>query len=552
MRAICLSTVASKHRFKSARRSVLVISAIALLSSCSPKVQDGGSPASIAARQSIYGELSQLENSLSRMSVSDSLQKKTDFLTASRGTYPVSPAEFEIARNRRVLAMEELASMPVPSDDASDFSAFWEIHQAYRNAIQTARYGHGTMSLIYSRPYPGDHLGGPMAELIQIISDAEAGYPVDEDRIAAGANNRYAEALHKLRQRLDVDLAAGFAPPPEIVDLMIKQIDDSPFASREKMLAYRDALNAAEAEKSLPLQDTENEIVEAPFSPRIQNILVAAIQLEVSSLRDELVILKESWESDLPLIESGEAFYDAVLRQVTNGAVDGEQCYSLASRKIEDTYAELVGLLNSDEAITDAPSQEYSDTISLKTRFLDWQASAPLFTPPEVIVPDDASLPAPAPLPAPVLPEPTLFETFLHAVDTVEPSFRIIVRRTIPEPVVSEVPALPPPMTRGSRPVQPTITFPDFSVSMRGDGTAFTIQQDTLATTPMGFAVMDFLMKSYPGTALPGLVEEKQENIPTLARELTSPAFDLGWPYYVMEALDRRGAFDESGRPLHG
>ena len=212
---------------------------------CDAPVLDAGTGPGTVQRQELFRQLNELEASFGEVYPEDGLGSQSheprDWIRTGRIE---TQSDFENERVLRLVALQELAGMAAPEVNATDFTSFWEIHAAFRFAVETARFGQGEIDLVYSRPYVVDHLQSPHLGVIAFLSDLT---PDDQPQNLAARRaeiSGYKTLMQKVRRRLDLDAAAGITMPVSILDRMIAQIDASPFASEAAYTGWRTAWRA--------------------------------------------------------------------------------------------------------------------------------------------------------------------------------------------------------------------------------------------------------------------------------------------------------------------
>ena len=526
------------------------------LSACGPS-EPRISEAQLAEnRQAVYQYLEQLEDGLSP---TDPRPRST--LTGPLSAFMTSEvqplSDFDLARTRRVEAFERLSNLDAPADAAPDFNDFWELHQAYRYAVETGRAGHGQVGLIYSRPYPGDHLSSPMVDLLALLSSPET----ETQPVFPGDVDLFAEKLRTLAMRLDLDLAAGIAPPAEVVAEMARQIETSPFASSETLRTFREQMVSEEE-----IAETQANEAQEVFTPtdRLQ-LLDRDVLLATQNLKDSLAAIQIAHEGDTPPAAFGDGYLEAVVAQASSGEFSPQSCLASARDYQNDIRPQLLYLLSESERQIESPDEDGAATSpqsqtgdadqdviierSLSERFVDWQVNAPLF-PPEDAEEDPEAPPAEA-SETPEQPyRSPQFVDYMQAIDTLKPELGAIISGPLPPFLFSETGAVEPVIPRYGRPPEPppppALTTEPFSPSPTE--MMQTIRSEAFSQTPVSLAVIDTLLStylSYPVT------EEWRASVPdveTLADDLPNPAYTLGWPHFVLHELSGRGVFDQSPR----
>lgn len=510
------------------------VSLSVLLVSCGPTSTSDDETSRMVQRQSVFRDLYALEKSLEQNAAPMS-SPQPNLYAQFRTSGIKSAAEFEGARNRRILAFEGLANMAAPAETADDFGSFWEIHQAYRHAVETSRFGHGHLGLVYTRPYPADHLSGPLVDLIARVETERTAYPED---VALIADN-----IRILNRRLKLDLSAGLAPPYAVIDEMISQIDASPFADTATLEAARQARSGEGI-------STEEESTN-PFDEDALILLDERLVEAVSELRGTLNALKVAHESETPPSGFGEEFYAAAVAQASSGVLTPQSCMANAKRYEADVYPRLLALLDRSEAVpegSEAPAVN-SEGKSLSERFVEWQARAPLFPPEEIVEtdPETSAVPEteetePAPYQSPE------FIAFSDAMLRMEEYWSRLIGRNVPGFDFAETDAVEPPYYRYGPPPK---TPPGLRVSrlkIQVNDNLVTISAPELEQLPISLALFDAAFALYPGMQLPDIMKENREDLPLFARELHNAAFDLGWPHFAIFELSNRGAFEDAPR----
>lgn len=538
------------------RRRLVGLTAIAgvlALSGCAPEQQIRTGAAGQAQRQQIYDQLVRLEASLGSEYPGEGLPIPDQTPREWVRSFPFkSAADFENARVARLKAFQELADLAAPEEDATDFSAFWEIHAAYRRAVDMARLGQGRIDLVYSRPYPVDHLSGPQLEAFDTLNALALSGPNADFTELLARQPEIANDIQTVRRRLDFDEAGGLIPPVELLKRLIDDINASPYRSEAAHAAWIGAWrNAVPAGQ--PRSEWANELA-------AQNM--AVVLPEMILLRDKLAsLLVEQAESPTALPSEME-FYHLLIRQLTSGRGDGIACYSVATRQAEETEAQFWDVVQADwnAHIPPPPAPEGVETfeppvLPVNTpqqpyaALVEWSRRAPLFLAAPQAEPDPATLPDAEPLPPatePVL--PPAYVSFEAAYANL--SSKIAQLSDGPLPLVSLSPVLPPaPPPPGTRaPAQPAVSGPLFSASaadLAGDISVSVSTAGLEASAPSA-SMIELLRRYYPGHAFRAHYMKRREDVPELARNLSTLAYDLGWPYFALETLQTRRAFAES------
>ncbi len=500
------------------------------LSACGQKQETRNELDRIVERESLYRDLAGLEmgladGALAGLSAIDEI--RTD--KVYRRPFAISPAQFEVSRNRRALAFEQLAGLTAPLSTANDHSDFWEIHQAYRNAVETGLSGHGKIGLVYSRPYPADHLSNPMVALTDAI-EGKSG------RIAPGDDQVFLQGFRYTTRRLDLSLAAGFQPPPASVQRMLKQVDASPFASAAALDAFK-----------TQIQTPPDETVSV-FDPGIQILLTDEILKEVDLYRAVLEKISSTPGAAEETHLTDERFLTASMRQVTSGTFTAETCRGAAQRFSAAVETRLKGLLQASEA--DLSSAGIWAKRPIDARFEAWLARSPLFTPVEDAGEDAATPVTPAtPVVPPAIPLSEQFTSLTDALSQLKPEWTILLNRSFPEGNYQETDFIPPKRPNMlQRSVTPRLQTSALPV-IAGEG-SYSISFNDLSKYPTSLAVIDLMRAHSPGAELARLAKQNREDRPALSRKLPSMDFDLSWPDFILSLMAERGAFETSPR-LH-
>ncbi len=521
-------------------RLAAALAATLLIPACSQNSDTPQTGNSIVARQELYRNLLVLETGLYADYEARNVTPE-DPQSAFRDLYLLPAAEFEVSRNRRNLAFEQLADTAAPEESADDFAAFWEIHQAYRFAVQSSRHGHGKVSLVYARPYPGDHLSGPLAQLSRYYLDAVSGrqQSLPEDTV-----DTLARALDILTQRLDLDLSAGLAPPPSVINRMLTQIEESPFSDRAKLVALRSRLRS------------DNANPDTTINPALADLASFALFEPVQSLKAQLETIRDIQTSAAePPTRFSKAFLNAVIAQSSSGHFTAESCAARAQQFQDDTLTRIDRAIYAAEQALSAETESGTPvTLSgntLSAKFIAWQALAPLFPPdlsdPETVA--QAEPPAPAqsaPGVAPSPPASVQFSIVETGLSRLRPAWGALSPKMLPDYDVVEI-GLANPAPMQNQPARP-VGLSEAGLDVHIEGQRLEIASPDLARLPPSLAIIDIMSRTYPGHAFPEAMKENLEYIPELSRSLPNAAFELGWPYFALLQLDERNAFADTPR----
>ena len=370
-----------------------MLSAILLLPGCQQEqTQLTGGPAQIQ-RQQIYDQLVLLESSLAADYPTDGLGvPQSSPREWVRGHPLISSAAFENARVTRLKAFQEIADLAAPEEDAYDFDAFWEIHSAYRMAVDIARQGQGRIDLVYSRPYPIDHVDGPHLQALETLNSLTLSDSTPTALLAAQPD--IAAALKSGRHRLNFDRAAGLMVPPIILSRILSAIDASPYRSEDAYLAWmrnwRRPANAA--------------------APRPDELLAVADQNrqlvlpEMLAYREEVAAMLAAQSQGSPSASMHFEFYESLIRQMTSGRGNSAECFNSAGRLADETLSDFWELVvaNWNAHIPPPEGTEVVAPLAVDTPknpydvLAEWAHRAPLYPPePETVqVTEPASAPS--------------------------------------------------------------------------------------------------------------------------------------------------------------
>ena len=504
-----------------------------ILSSCGQQKETRNEFDRLVDRETLYRDLAGLEKGLADGAL-NGLGTVDEINTNAviRPPFAVTPAQFEISRNRRALAFEQLALLPAPEATAPDFGAFWELHQAYRAATETGIFGHGKIGLIYSRPYAADHLSNPMVAL-QDTLDGKNG------RIRPGTDAAFLAGFTSTHRRLDLALASGHVPPKDSIKIMLDQVLQSPLSDAAARNAYIEAQTAK-----------QKDAVENVFDPGTQILLTDKMLAKVALYRETL---EEIAGADIPedqLNKGADEFYDALVRQTTGNAFTPLTCHAAAVREGQAFEASLLDLFDKAEIGPDGTGTPLNSKMS--ERFIAWQNRTPLFEPARNEDDADLAVPVPTQTPTPG-PEPEdarlvsdEFNVFRDALDRLKPDWTILFHRSFAPPEYTETGYTPPRyLRRGPIPAKPLQLS---AFNLRKEDGEFPVSNTDLTTWPASQMVIDALIEGMPGKMLAHEAKENREDLPELSRKLPNLAFDLGWPHFAVSLLNQREAFSDAPR----
>ena len=516
--------------------------AVLALSACQQESGALSPEAATVQREQFYVELEQMEARLPE-AVANYRYGRPAWNSRSwvRNSGVPATGEFEDARVRRIIALENLSEFQVPMEDDPDFSPFWEIHGAYVRAVQTARFGYGQVGLSYSRPYPADHVSTPFADVLSLQRSLEAGEGSGDIPSLLARLPEMANDLQNARRRLEFDSAAGISPPPEVLTLMIASMNTSAFRSEDSYAEWDQRWRAAEVEE-MPYSDWILELEES-----VEPMIVPEVDALLATLND----LLQDWQTTDRLSTFSPDYYDAVISQATSGLSDAAACQADARRLSESTLERLNDTIELGwhaHAEIDEDGNRLEDGVAVPGNLLAalqlWQTRAPLVPPPPSetdLGEDEPSTPAPPPEPGPAL--PTSFVQLQEAIDYLEPYLSAYSVQRLPglalTPVITDPTVRPAPAVPSRLYPEPRYYDPDQPVPL-------SVSVDYLNAHPVALSVEHLLAVFYPGHALRERREIEREDIPMLARRIHSAAFDYGWSLYAVSVLSQRGAFNDT------
>lgn len=527
------------------------LASLCLLSACQPQSKVRTGPAAQAQRQQIYNQLVRLEASLGSEYPAEGLpvpdQTEREWV---RNLPIMSAAQFENARVSRLKAFQELADLAAPEESAGDFAAFWEIHSAYRRAVDMARLGQGQIDLVYSRPYPLDPLNGPHLAAYDTLNKLAAA-TADADLSSMLAMQQIiADNLQTVRRRLDFDLAAEQIPPRDLLQRLAAEINASPYSSETAHAEWMRAWRAA-----VPQGQTRSD-----WAIELANQNTALVLPQMIALRDKLNSLLDVQAESLTALPSEMEFYHVLIRQITSGRGDGAACFSIAARQADETLAQFWDIVQTDWnahiPVPPAPDgvEAYEPpALPVNTPdipydvLLEWSRRAPMFL--TTVASQDLTNPTTQGFPEPdAVALPQSYLEFVAAYEKLAPMLAPL--STSVTPTLSFSPVIPAPLAPTGRNTPPPVSslpplFEAAGTSLSGD-VSINLSVARLEASAPSADMMDLLKRYYPGHALRVKLMQRREDTPELARNLSTLAVDLGWPYFALEVLRTRRAFAES------
>ena len=531
-----------REKFAPFRQCVSVFALFAI-SACQPENSALSPEAATVQRQHIYRQLEILENQLPTVITEDQYGTPTaNPRNWLRGSEVPSPGGFENLRVRRIIAIEELSELQAPQADAPDFSAFWEIHGAYIRAGNVSRFGHGQIGLIYSRPYPIDHLSGPHLEALHLLDTLNAGADTTDFAMLLGSLPELAIDIRNAQRRLGLGSVSGVALPASALTQMSSAIRNSAFASDDAFASWIETWRAAETEDA-PYSDWAVQLTEG-----LQDLILPEM-IELSVLLDTQI---EAQSASIPSAQMSSGYYDAHIQQVTSGLADGEACYNDAARLAAATQADFLQILEQNWNSHFEPDEEgitLTDEVAIPENPLDalllWQTRTPLVPPPPLPEPVlDPETGAPLPQAAAEIVLPDAFIAFQNALDHLSSFLAAYSVQRLPQ--YDLTPIVPPPTRRNVSPIVPDRLFTPPDTNQIRSSVPLAVSTAFLDVHPMALSIMDILATYYPGHAYRALKEERREDMPLLSRRIGTLAFDLGWPIYSLSVLSDRAAFNDA------
>mgnify|MGYP001982663421 FL=1 len=527
------------------------------MAACSDGQERVSTSESYVGRQSLYAQLDQLEQSLGYDYPADPLPAPDvtprEWVRTARLE---SDADRENARVKRLIAFQELARLPAPVADAPDFNAFWELHAAYRFAVETGRTGHASSDLIYSRPFPIDHVSGPhlaVQDLLDYLQSDRNDWSSEE---LADYLPRLAASLNAAHRRLELSATSGVLPPEAIISRLHDDVSASPLRDQTSFLAWRTVWRATGRE------ETPRPPAKVSLAQTMADLLVP----EVEALLNTLTEIQARGTPGVPEPSYVPEQFNALLAQLTSGRMDGQSCLVTASRLADETVTEFWGVVQNDwdrhipmpetivteDGETFTPEREI-DGIPVpelpQEAITIWSQRAPVFPlPPE---PETSELSA-ASTP-PVSETPPLPESFIRFEQAlVRLSADIDAFSKEPTALLQMSPVLPPAPEGRSASGPPgqssamSHLFERMDQTRDNDVVRLNISVDHLERLPMSQNILAVLKNFIPGHDFRVRQVSTSEDTPRLARGVSTLAFDLGWPLFALDTLASRGAFNQA------
>ena len=489
-------------------------------------------------RTELYNELTLLETS----SIGDQSLAVASNNNGMVISSPLSPAEFELARNRRNLAFERLSALPAPDEDDADFSSFWEIHQAYRFAVSIGRFGRGRVGLVQTRPYPGDHLNNPLLD-VPTITDFGSDEVVDSLPSQTPPPPRVwrhpdsvRQDIENLTSRLQLAIPTHDVFSPMIAEKMRAQLLETPFGSEA---VFREML--ANAPKASSFDFTPADFLSEDMFKAVQALDSVLTEIEIADNAVETTHAPE--------------FYNALIMQSTGGQHTPTSCQEQAERLRADVETRLNAMLAGVEATF--LSTDENDTIdpqlqailvepnrTMPERFKTLLAAMidlETFKPEEPVVDpllerESDTEPRPD-----TIPKSLYFEGFTQTLKAIETDWKVLSAIPLQELTWQETgyeeTAIPPSV--GTEFSLNPITFDDQT-------TPIGVNFNDLQNEALPIVVMDVLLQYYPGQKFERELMVQREDLPALSRNLSNAAFSEGWPYFALEQMSMRNAFRDA------
>ena len=522
--------------FACERRWRIALLGAVSIAACSPATQAPNEAREVVRRDTFYGELARLEDSFGDLSSANYGSPTLDPRSWVRDRVTLSQSDFETARVRRLIALEELSGFYAPSETAPDFNAFWEIHSAYRLAVETSRPGTGAVDLVYTRPYLIDPFNGPQIRADNVF--------VELRRSEAGATRAEMDDLvHEistLKLRLLSDADAGFIAPPAVLSGVIAQIQASPMSSQNRFSAWVARWQTARPDELAPTPEQISRL--SAFGTSV----VPALE----ELQGVLMELLGRADPDSDRDSISERIYPAIIAQVTADNATPDECHAEATRLTEETADELIRLAEANwslpvigddgEPLPAPPGNVPNTPLDILTR---WDLRAPVLPPAPMPV-DVPEAGAPPVLPVEESePVPPRFTAFLDAIDRKSAwltAFSVDVPPDISFRLEGDTAPDNPVPTR----IEDVFGFAsEWDINNRQ---TIRVSLAGLNALPLSVSVVRTLEAIDPGHRMRLFRNDTREDRPQIARDLSVLSYDLGWMLYSVRALAKRGAFDDA------
>ena len=233
-----------------------------------------------------------------------------------------SQAEFERIRLERLEALERLEKIDAENLPKDTSLTLQVARASLESVIKMSAFGHGQVSLGFSRPFAADQLSGAYIDLPDLFINRQSIRSRSEAIDYIERLGQMADAIDDDRRRLIADSQAGVSPPDFILERMAGLVDQFYMPSPETGARAHPILVAFE---NLSVGATGlNEAERAQMTALIEQLIREDINPAYARFANMLERLKAAAQETPGIwaIREGDAYYEAALKFYTGEALN--------------------------------------------------------------------------------------------------------------------------------------------------------------------------------------------------------------------------------------
>ena len=317
----------------------LVLAAALAIASCSPAVDESGTPQRIvrsidALLLSVaQSELSADPELATRLGLDEEIvgYGYNQYLTDR------SQAAYERMRVKRLEIMEALDRAPAPAPASRQARHLAAVTAAYDTAESLFVFGHGETGLGVSYPYVTDHMRGAYLEIPELLTRAHPIRTEAEAEAYVARLLQVSDALGDERRRLIADARAGIIPPHHILQRMQALAMQMGTGPADQHVLYTTFQNLSIGANDLSSENRESLSGRALTALETEILpAYASFSAEISDLIEEAPEAPGIWQ-----LPRGDAYYDTALAAYTHDGIDADALFETGQAEVSRLLGEL-------------------------------------------------------------------------------------------------------------------------------------------------------------------------------------------------------------------
>ena len=251
-----------------------------------------------------------------------------------------SQAGFERARLLRLETLEDIERFDTVAVSGNTRTTLNIAKASLTSVVDMSAFGHGQVSLGFSRPYAADQLSGAYIELPNLLINRQSVRDKAEALVYIKRLSQVASAIDDDGRRMQAESSVGIVPPDFILALMIaisKQLNQANTAGDEAHPIVAAFENLSLGATGLSPEE-RNDMIRMVETLIQDDVLPAYARFEqrLENLLPEAPSAPGIWS-----IRNGEAYYEAALKFYTGQDVKPAALHNEGLKIVSDITAEL-------------------------------------------------------------------------------------------------------------------------------------------------------------------------------------------------------------------